>query len=207
MKLSSRISRLSESLTIAISTKAKELKASGQDVLIFSAGEPDFDTPDAVKDAVKAAMDKGCGKYTPVAGTLDVINAVRAKLERDNGLKYTQKQIITNVGAKQSIFEALQCLIDAGDEVIIPAPYWVSYPEIVRYCGGKPVFINTNESTNFKLSAQALKDAITPNTKVLMLNSVGNPCGGVYTKAELEAIAKVLENTQIIVLSDEIYEN
>lgn len=206
MKLSSRISRLSESLTIAISTKAKELKASGKDVLIFSAGEPDFDTPDAVKDAVKAAMDKGCGKYTPVAGTLDVINAVRAKLERDNGLKYTQKQIITNVGAKQSIFEALQCLIDAGDEVIIPAPYWVSYPEIVRYCGGKPVFINTNESTNFKLSAQALKDAITPNTKVLMLNSVGNPCGGVYTKAELEAIAKVLENTQIIVLSDEIYE-
>ena len=106
MKLSSRISRLSESLTIAISTKAKELKASGKDVLIFSAGEPDFDTPDAVKDAVKAAMDKGCGKYTPVAGTLDVINAVRTKLERDNGLKYTQKQIITNVGAKQSIFEA-----------------------------------------------------------------------------------------------------
>lgn len=205
MKLSSRISRLSESLTIAISTKAKELKASGKDVLIFSAGEPDFDTPDAVKDAVKAAMDKGCGKYTPVAGTLDVINAVRTKLERDNGLKYTQKQIITNVGAKQSIFEALQCLIDAGDEVIIPAPYWVSYPEIVRYCNGEPVFINT-ENTNFKLTPQALKAAITPRTKVLMINSVSNPCGVVYSKSELEAIAKVLENTQIIVLSDEIYE-
>lgn len=205
MKLSSRISRLSESLTIAISTKAKELKASGKDVLIFSAGEPDFDTPDAVKDAVKAAMDKGCGKYTPVAGTLDVINAVRTKLERDNGLKYTQKQIITNVGAKQSIFEALQCLIDTGDEVIIPAPYWVSYPEIVRYCNGEPVFINT-ESTNFKLTPQALKAAITPRTKVLMINSVSNPCGVVYSKSELEAIAKVLENTQIIVLSDEIYE-
>lgn len=205
MKLSSRISRLSESLTIAISTKAKELKASGKDVLIFSAGEPDFDTPDAVKNAVKEAMDKGCGKYTPVSGTLDVINAVRAKLERDNGLKYSAKQIITNVGAKQSIFEALQCLIDTDDEVIIPAPYWVSYPEIVRYCDGKPVFINT-ESTNFKLTPQALKAAITPRTKVLMINSVSNPCGVVYSKSELEAIAKVLENTQIIVLSDEIYE-
>lgn len=205
MKLSSRISRLSESLTIAISTKAKELKASGKDVLIFSAGEPDFDTPDAVKNAVKEAMDKGCGKYTPVAGTLDVINAVRTKLERDNGLKYSAKQIITNVGAKQSIFEALQCLIDTGDEVIIPAPYWVSYPEIVRYCNGEPVFINT-ESTNFKLTPQALKAAITPRTKVLMINSVSNPCGVVYSKSELKAIAKVLENTQIIVLSDEIYE-
>lgn len=206
MKLSSRISRLSESLTIAISTKAKELKASGKDVLIFSAGEPDFDTPDAVKNAVKAAMDKGCGKYTPVAGTADVINAVRTKLERDNGLKYSAKQVITNVGAKQSIFEALQCLIDAGDEVIIPAPYWVSYPEIVRYCGGLPVFINTDESTGFKLSADALKKAISPRTKALMLNSVGNPCGGVYSREELLAIADVLKGTDITVLSDEIYE-
>lgn len=206
MKLASRMDRLSESLTIAISTKAKELKASGKDVVIFSAGEPDFDTPDVVKNAVIEAMKKGCGKYTAVPGTPDVRKAICAKLKRDNNLDYTPEQIITNVGAKQSIFNCLQALVDEGDEVIIPSPCWVSYPEIVSYCGGKNVLVDTDESTGFKMSAEALKKAITPRTKVLMLNSVGNPCGGIYSKAELEAIGKVLEGTDIIVLSDEIYE-
>lgn len=206
MKLASRINRLSESLTIAISTKAKELKASGKDVLIFSAGEPDFDTPDVVKNAVITAMQKGCGKYTAVPGTPDVLKAVCAKLKKDNNLDYTPDQIITNVGAKQSIFNCLQALIEEGDEVIIPAPYWVSYPEIVSYCGGKSVVINTDESTGFKITPEQLKSVISPKTKALMLNSVGNPCGGIYSKAELEAIGKVLEGTEIVVLSDEIYE-
>lgn len=206
MKLSNRIGRLNESLTIAISTKAKELKASGKDVLIFSAGEPDFDTPDVVKNAVNEAMKKGCGKYTAVPGTPDVLAAVCAKLKKDNNLEYKPSQILTNVGAKQSIFNCLQALIDEGDEVIIPAPYWVSYPEIVNYCGGKSVIVNTDESTGFKITAAQLKAAITPKTKVLMLNSVGNPCGGIYSRSELEAIAEVLKGTEIIVLSDEIYE-
>lgn len=206
MKLSNRIGRLNESLTIAISTKAKELKASGKDVLIFSAGEPDFDTPDVVKNAVIEAMQKGCGKYTAVPGTPDVLAAVCAKLKKDNNLEYKPSQILTNVGAKQSIFNCLQALIDAGDEVIIPAPYWVSYPEIVNYCGGKSVIVNTDENTGFKITAEQLKAAITPKTKVLMLNSVGNPCGGIYSRSELEAIADVLKGTEIMVLSDEIYE-
>lgn len=206
MKLSNRISRLNESLTIAISTKAKELKASGKDVLIFSAGEPDFDTPDVVKNAVIEAMQKGCGKYTAVPGTPDVLAAVCAKLKKDNNLEYKPSQILTNVGAKQSIFNCLQALIDEGDEVIIPAPYWVSYPEIVSYCGGKSVIVNTDESTGFKITAAQLKAAITPKTKALMLNSVGNPCGGIYSRVELEAIAEVLKGTEIMVLSDEIYE-
>ena len=206
MKLSTRVNRLNESLTIAISTKAKELKASGADVLIFSAGEPDFDTPDVVKNAVIEAMKKGCGKYTAVPGTKEVLEAVCAKLKRDNNLEYKPSQIVTNVGAKQSIFNCLQALIDDGDEVIIPAPYWVSYPEIVGYCGGKSVIINTSEDSGFKITAEQIKTAITPKTKALMLNSVGNPCGGIYSRTELEAIAEVLKGTGIIVLSDEIYE-
>ncbi|MDY5304540.1 MAG: pyridoxal phosphate-dependent aminotransferase [Campylobacter sp.] len=206
MKLAKRMSTLNESLTIAISTRAKELKASGKDVLIFSAGEPDFDTPDVVKNAVITAMQKGCGKYTPVPGTKEVLEAICTKLKRDNNLSYTPAQVVTSVGAKQSIFNCLQALVDEGDEVIMPAPYWVSYPEIVGYCGGKSVIINTDESTGFKMTAEQLKAAITPRTKVLMINTVGNPCGGIYSRAELEAIGKVLEGTEIIVLSDEIYE-
>ncbi|RAZ60743.1 pyridoxal phosphate-dependent aminotransferase [Campylobacter hyointestinalis] len=204
--LSKKIGVLSESLTIAISSKAKEMKADGKDVISFSAGEPDFDTPNVIKDAVKRALDNGCGKYTPVPGTPEVLEAIATKLKRDNGLEYKTSQIITNVGAKHSLFNVFQCIIDEGDEVIIASPYWVSYPEIVKFSGGTPVIVQTDESSKFKLTSEALKKAITPKTKAIVLNSPSNPCGGVYTKTELEAIAKVLEGTNIVVLSDEIYE-
>ncbi len=204
--LSKKIGVLSESLTIAISSKAKEMKANGQDVISFSAGEPDFDTPNVIKEAVKRALDSGCGKYTPVPGRPEVLKAIATKLKRDNNLEYKTNQIVTNVGAKHSLFNIFQCIIDDGDEVIMASPYWVSYPEIVKFSGGKPVIIETDESSKFKLTSEALKKAITPKTKAIVLNSPSNPCGGVYTKAELQAIAKVLEGTDIIVLSDEIYE-
>lgn len=206
MKLSSRIGRLSESLTIAISSKAKEMKAAGKDVVVFSAGEPDFDTADVSKQAVINAMNKGCGKYTAVPGTTDVLNAVAQKLKKDNNLDYKPSQIVTNVGAKHSLFNAFECLVDDGDEVIIPSPYWVTYPELVKLCGGKPVIINTKASNKYKITADELKNAITPKTKILVLCSPSNPSGAVYDKNELEAIAEILKDTEIIVFADEIYE-
>lgn len=204
--LSKRARGLGESLTIAISTRAKQMKASGVDVISLSAGEPDFDTPKTIKDAVKNALDKGCGKYTPVPGTPEVLNAISQKLKRDNNLDYLPSQIITNVGAKHSLFNVFQAILDDGDEVIIPSPYWVSYPEIVKYSGGVPVFIEADESTNFKISAAQLKAAITPRTKAFCINHPTNPTGAVYTKAELEAFAEVLKGTNVLVVSDEIYE-
>ncbi|WP_169776671.1 pyridoxal phosphate-dependent aminotransferase [Campylobacter mucosalis] len=204
--IAKRIQTLSESLTIAISSRAKQLKAEGIDIISFSAGEPDFDTPQSIKDAVKIALDKGCGKYTPVPGSQDVLKAIATKLKRDNNLEYTTNQIITTVGGKHALFNVFQALIDEGDEVIIPAPYWVSYPEMVKYCGGVPVFIEADDSTEFKISAEQLKKAITPKTKILSLNYPTNPTGAVYTKKELEEIAQVLKGTNIIVTSDEIYE-
>ncbi|MBE3605572.1 pyridoxal phosphate-dependent aminotransferase [Campylobacter sp. RM13119] len=206
MVLAKRMQTLSESLTIAISSKAKEMKAAGIDVISLSAGEPDFDTPVTIKNSVKEALDKGCSKYTPVPGTAEVLKAISAKFERDNGLKYEPSQIITNVGAKHSLFNVFQALVDEGDEVIIPSPYWVSYPEIVKFCGGKPVFIETNESTEFKITPQQLKDAITPKTKILSLNHPTNPTGSVYTRDEIAALGEVLKGTDIIITSDEIYE-
>lgn len=206
MLLSKRISVLSESLTIAISSKAKEMKAAGLDVISFSAGEPDFDTPEVIKNAVKLALDKGCGKYTAVPGTPEVLEAIATKLKRDNNLNYKPNQIITNVGAKHSLFNLFSCIINHGDEVIIPSPYWVSYPEIVKYCGGTPVIIETSEDNKFKLTASQIKSAITSKTRAIVLNSPSNPCGGVYSKAELEEIGKVLEGSDILVVSDEIYE-
>lgn len=204
--LSKRINLLSESLTIAISTKAKEMKANGKDVISFSAGEPDFDTPQIVKDTVNEAMKNGCGKYTPVAGTKEVLEAIAIKLERDNNLKYKTNQIITNVGAKHSLFNVFQCLINDGDEVIIPSPCWVSYPEMVKFSGGVPVLINTLQSNKFKLTADELKKAITSKTKILVLNSPNNPCGSVYSKDDLIKLSEVLKGTDIIVVSDEMYE-
>ncbi|WP_170000110.1 pyridoxal phosphate-dependent aminotransferase [Campylobacter sp. RM9328] len=206
MVLAKRMQTLSESLTIAISSKAKEMKAAGIDVISLSAGEPDFDTPVTIKNSVKEALDKGCSKYTPVPGTAEVLKAISAKFERDNGLKYEPSQIITNVGAKHSLFNVFQALVDEGDEVIIPSPYWVSYPEIVKFCGGKPVFIETNESAEFKITPQQLKDAITPKTKILSLNHPTNPTGSVYTRDEIAALGEVLKGTDIIITSDEIYE-
>lgn len=206
MKLAKRMSALSESLTIAISSKAKDMKAAGIDVVSLSAGEPDFDTPVIIKNAVKTALDKGCGKYTPIPGAPETVKAIQTKLARDNGLRYETNQIITNVGAKHSLFNVFGALIDEGDEVIIPAPYWVSYPEIVKFCGGKPVFIETCESAGFKITPEQLKAAITPRTKILSLNHPTNPTGAVYSKDEIAAIGEVLKGTDIIITSDEIYE-
>ncbi|WP_172201593.1 pyridoxal phosphate-dependent aminotransferase [Campylobacter sp. RM16188] len=204
--LSNRVQVLSESLTIAISSLAKEMKAKGEDVVSFSAGEPDFDTPKAIKDAVVKALDKGCGKYTAVPGSPDVLKAIASKLERENGLKYETSQIITNVGAKHSLFNIFQALIDDGDEVVIPSPYWVSYPEMVKFSGGVPVYIDTCENSGFKITPEQLKAAITPKSKILVLNSPCNPTGAIYSRKELLALGEVLKDTKILIASDEIYE-
>ena len=204
--LSKRIQTLSASLTIAISTLARELKAEGRDVLSFSAGEPDFDTPVAVKNAAKKALDEGHTKYTAVPGTPELLEAVANKLKRENGLTYATNQIQTNNGAKHSLFNLFQALIDEGDEVIIPAPYWVTYPELVKYAGGTSVIIETTDESGFKITAEQLKDAITPKTKLLVLTSPSNPTGAVYSKEELEALAEVLKDTKVLVASDEMYE-
>jgi len=204
--LSKRIQSLSPSMTIAISTLARELKAQGKDVLSFSAGEPDFDTPQPIKDAAIAAIEEGFTKYTAVAGIPELLEAIAHKLKRDNGLEYTPDQIITSNGAKQSLFNLTQALIDDGDEVIIPAPYWVTYPELVKYAGGIPVIIDTEDRAGFKITADQLAKAITPRTKMLILTSPSNPTGSVYSREELTALAKVLEGTDIIVVSDEMYE-
>jgi aspartate aminotransferase len=204
--LSKRIQTLSESLTIAISTLARDLKAQGKDVLSFSAGEPDFDTPQKIKDAAKKAIDDGFTKYTAVAGIPPLLNAISEKLKRENNLDYAPSEIIVNNGAKHTLFNIFQALIDDGDEVIIPAPYWVTYPELVLYSGGVPVTIETDDSSGFKITPAQLKAAITPKTKIVVLTTPSNPTGAVYTKSELEALAAVLKGTDIIVVSDEMYE-
>jgi len=204
--LSKRIQTLSSSLTIAITTLAQELKAEGKDILSFSAGEPDFDTPDAIKNAAKDALDTGKTKYTAVPGVPELLQAVADKLKRDNNLDYTPSMIQTNNGAKHSLFNLLQALIDEGDEVIIPAPYWVTYPEQVIYSGGISVIIETDDTNGFKITPEQLKAAITPKTKVLMINTPSNPTGAIYSRAELEALGEVLKGTDITVISDEMYE-
>lgn len=204
--LSKRSQVLEESITLAITALANELKAKGEDVISFSAGEPDFDTPQIIKNAAIRAIEKGCGKYTAVAGINEVLEAIRYKFKKDNQLDYELKEIITNVGAKHSLFECIECLVEKGDEVIIPSPYWVSYPEMVKFAGGIPVFINGLEENGFKITAKQLQRVMTPRTKLLILNSPSNPVGSIYSKEELSALAKVLEGTKITVLSDEMYE-
>ncbi|PAF41502.1 pyridoxal phosphate-dependent aminotransferase [Helicobacter sp. 11S02596-1] len=203
---SQKIQNLSESATIAIATLATELKAQGRDVLSFSAGEPDFDTPQVIKDEAIRALNSGYTKYTPVAGIPELLETIAGKLERENGLVYSPKEILVSNGAKQSLFNAFQALIEQGDEVIIPSPYWVTYPELVVYSGGKPVFIPTNENTDFKITPKQLKEAITPKTKMLVLTTPSNPTGMVYSKDELTQIAEILKGSSIWVLSDEMYE-
>ncbi len=204
--LSKRIQTLSTSMTIAITTLALELKAEGKDILSFSAGEPDFDTPVEIKEAAKKALDEGKTKYTAIPGTPELLKAVADKLKRDNNLDYDTNMIQTNNGAKHSLFNLFQALIDEGDEVIIPAPYWVTYPEVVKYSGGTAVIIETDDTTSFKITPKQLEEAITPKTKVLVITTPSNPTGSVYSKEELEALAEVLKGTDIIVFSDEMYE-
>lgn len=204
--LAKRMDTLSPSMTIAISTLAQELKAAGKDVLSFSAGEPDFDTPQKIKDSAIEALITGQTKYTAVAGTVEVKNAIKNKLKKENNLDYNVSDIMVNVGAKHSLFNIFQALIDEGDEVIIPAPYWVTYPELAKYSGGIPVEVLTDDASEFKMTAQQLKGAITPKTKMLILTTPSNPTGSVYSKVELEEIAEVLKGTDIWVVSDEMYE-
>ncbi len=204
--LSNRIQTLSPSLTIAISSLARDLKARGKDILSFSAGEPDFATPRLIKDEAIKAINSGFTQYTAVAGIPEVLEAVSKKLKRDNGLDYEPSDIIISNGAKQSLFNLFQASLNHGDEVIIPAPYWVTYPELVIYAGAVPVIIDTDEIGTFKITADQLRDAITPKTKMLVLTSPSNPTGCVYSKEELELLADVLKDTNIIVASDEMYE-
>lgn len=204
--LSKRVQALSPSLTIAVATLAKELKAAGKDIVSFSAGEPDFDTPRKIKEEAIKAINDGFTKYTATAGIPELLKAISGKLKRDNNLDYEPNQIIVSNGAKQSLFNLFQAVIDEGDEVIIPAPYWVTYPELVVYSGGVPVIIDTDEKSGFKITPEQLKNAITPNTKMLILTSPSNPTGCVYSKEELVEISKVLKGTDILVASDEMYE-
>ena len=206
MQLSSRINKLSESLTIAITFLAKSLKDEGKDVLSFSAGEPDFDTPDVIKQEAIKAINEGFTKYTPVAGIPSLLEAIAEKLKRDNNLTYKPSQIIASNGAKQSLFNLFQALLDEGDEVIIPAPYWVTYPELVKYSGATPIYVQTSDETGFKITPEQLKETITPKTKMLILTTPSNPTGAIYQKDELEAIGEVLKGTDIVIASDEMYE-
>ena len=206
--LSNRINNLSESATIKMAKMGRELAAKGVDVINLSFGEPDFNTPKYVKDAAKKAMDDNYTYYTPVAGYPELRKAVAAKLKTENGLDYDFSQVVVSTGAKQSIANVLFCLVNPGDEVIIPTPYWVSYSEVVKLVEGKSVFIDTTVDKDFKISPQQLEAAITPKTKLFMFSSPCNPTGSVYTKSELEGLVKVFEKyPNIYIMSDEIYEH
>ena len=205
-RIAGRMLSISPSLTLAISAKAKAMKAAGEPVVSFGVGEPDFNTPEHIIDAAKTALDNGQTKYTPSAGLLPLRKAVCEKFKKDNGLDYEPSQIIVSNGAKHSIFNACYAVLEEGDEVIIPAPYWLTYPEVVKVCGATPVYIECKKENKFKFSPAELEAAITPNTKMLIFNSPSNPTGAVYTEEEVRAIAKVCEAHDIFVLSDEIYE-
>ncbi len=205
-RIASRMTTISPSLTLAISAKAKAMKAAGENVVSFGVGEPDFNTPEHIIDAAKKALDNGHTKYTPSSGLLPLRKAICEKFERDNGLSYEPSQIIVSNGAKHSIFNACYAILEEGDEVIIPAPYWLTYPEVVKVCGATPVYLECKKENKFKFSAEQLKAAITPKTKMLIFNSPSNPTGAVYGEEEVRAIAKVCEEAEIFVLSDEIYE-
>jgi aspartate aminotransferase len=206
MQLSSRASSLTPSLTLSIDSKAKAMKSEGIDVCGFGAGEPDFDTPEHIKAAAIAALEAGFTKYTPSSGIPELRQAVADKFLLDNGIDYKPSQIIISDGAKHSCYNAVLATCQPGDEVIIPAPYWLSYPEMVRLAGADPVFVHTKEENGWKLTADEFENAMTPRTKMIILNSPGNPTGAVYTKAELDAIGKVAAEEEILILSDEIYE-
>ncbi len=206
MSLAHRSTILSPSLTLGIDSKAKAMKAEGIDVCSFAAGEPDFDTPDHIKQACIAAINAGMTKYTPSAGIPELRQAISAKFKADNNVDYPASQIIVSNGAKHSCLNAILACVGEGDEVIIPAPYWLSYPEMVRIAGGEPIIVQTSEANGWKMTADEFQDAMSPRTKMVILNSPGNPTGAVYTKEELEEIGEVAAGEDILILSDEIYE-
>ncbi len=206
LRLSERIKKLNPSSTLAITAKAKKLKAEGRDLVSLGAGEPDFDTPDFVKEAAIEAIKSGFTKYTPTTGIPELKQLICDKFKKDNSLEYKPSQIIVSCGAKHSIFNTVVALVNKGDDVLIPSPYWVSYPEMVRLCEGNPRFIPTLPENNFKMTAKGLGNSVTPKTKLLILNSPSNPTGCVYNESELREIAKICVANKIFVISDEIYE-
>ena len=206
MKLAARVGQVRPSLTLAISAKAKALKESGIDVCSFSAGEPDFDTPDHIKSAAKLALDQGKTRYGAAAGEPRLREAIAQKLREENGLCYDAENVLVTNGGKHSLFNLMLALIETGDEVIIPAPYWLSYPEMVKLAGGSPVIVPTDATTGYKITPEQLRSSITPKTKLFVLNSPSNPTGMVYTPAEIKALAEVVVERDILVVSDEIYE-
>ena len=206
-KISQRAASLSPSLTLAIDAKAKAMKAAGEDVVGFGAGEPDFDTPQHIKDAAAKALAAGFTKYTPSSGIPELREAIAAKFQRENGLTYKPSQIIVSCGGKHSCFNVILATCEPGDEVIIPAPYWLSYPEMVKLAGAKPVILPTTDQTEFKLTPDQLRQAITPNTRLLILNSPSNPTGSVYSPAEVKAIGDICVEKNVLIMSDEIYEH
>ncbi len=201
------VAAIKPSVTMAVTGRAKEMKAEGIDVVSMSAGEPDFDTPQHIKDAAIKALEDGFTKYTPVAGTPELRKAVAEKFSKENSLDYEPAQVLVSIGGKHSCYLAIAALVDEGDEVIIPAPYWVSYPDMVILAGGTPIILETTNDSGLKITPEQLKAAITPRTKMLILNSPSNPSGAVYSQDELEGLADVLVDTDISIVSDDIYEH
>ena len=207
-ELSNRLNRLAPSATLAMSQKSSEMKAQGIDVINLSVGEPDFNTPDAIKEAAKKAIDENYSRYSPVPGYPELRKAIVAKLKKENGLDYTMNEILVSNGAKQSVCNTVVALVNEGEEVIIPAPYWVSYPQMAKLAGATPVFVNAGFEQNFKMTPEQLEKAITPKTRLLILCSPSNPTGSVYSKEELKELADViLRHDNLYVLADEIYEH
>ena len=206
MKFSERISNISPSMTLAIDAKAREMKTRGEDVIGFGAGEPDFNTPEHIKQAGIRAIENNETRYTPVGGTDLLKEAIITKLTRDNGLVYEKNQVLASCGAKHSFYNLAQVLWQAGDEVIVPAPYWVSFPEMVTLSGAKPVIVNTDAASDFKITAEQIDKAVTPNTRAIVINSPSNPTGSAYDKDELEKLAECALRHGLLIISDEIYE-
>src|SRR5579885_2782977 len=205
-KISQRAAALSPSLTLAIDAKAKAMKAAGEDVVGFGAGEPDFDTPPFIKEAAARALAAGFTKYTPSSGIPELRQAIADKFRRENGLTYQPSQIIVSCGGKHSCYNTILATCEAGDEVIIPAPYWLSYPEMVKLAGAKPVIVQTTDKTEFKVTPDQLRAAITPRTRLFVLNSPSNPTGSLYSRAELKALGDICVEKNVLIMSDEIYE-
>lgn len=204
--ISSRIKAVTPSLTLAVTNQVKKMRAEGQDVFGLAGGEPDFDTPDHIKQAAITALQEGKTKYTPATGIPELKEAIANKLKTENNLNYSASDICVSTGGKQAIMNAILAVVEEGDEVIIPSPYWVSYPEMVRIAGGKPVIVETKESNHWKITPDQFEEAMTPSTKMIIINSPGNPTGAVYTGEELKALGEVATYEDIVILSDEIYE-
>ncbi len=205
IRISSRLSRVKPSITMAVTAKAKRMRAEGLDVISFGAGEPDFDTPEHIKDAARAGLDRGVAKYTHVQGLIELRKAIAAETKKVHGVSFDPENIIVSTGAKQGLYNLFQALLDDGDEVIVPAPYWVSYPDMVMLAGGNPVIVDTTAASGFTMSAADFESAITDKTRAVVLNTPSNPTGAVYGRAQLEAIAEVAVRRDVLVVSDDIY--